>query len=196
METTAKTDNFLKAIKKHALEKQKSMRDEISSMKATAIKNTEKKAKADSDKLIREKLEEKRNEQRSILAKKSQQAQKELFVKRLEMTEKVFEMAKKKLIEFTNTSAYCEKLINSAKEMSELFGSESCVIYINEKDIDKADSIKAEFKNAEITVDNSIIIGGIKGYCADMNIVADETIDTKLYAQKDWFIENSGLKVL
>ena len=195
METTAKTDSFLKAIKKHALEKQELMRNEISDMKATAIKNAEKNAKADSDKLIREKLQEKRNEQRSILAKKSQQAQKELFIKRHKMTEKVFEMAKAKLIEFANTSAYNEKLLNSAKEMSELFGDNSCIIYINEKDMDKADSIKAVFKNAEITADNSIVIGGIKGFCPAMNIVADETIDTKLYAQKDWFIENSGLKV-
>ena len=29
-----------------------------------------------------------------------------------------------------------------------------------------------------------------------MNIVADETLDSKLYAQKKWFIENSGLSVL
>ncbi len=196
METTAKTDSFLKAIKKQALEKQESMLNEISIMKANAIKNAEKKAKSDSDKLVREKLEEQRNEQRSIIAKKSQQAQKELFVKRLEMTDKVFEMAKTKLIKFTNTSAYTEKLINSAKEISELFGDESCTIYISEKDIDKIKLIKAEFKNAEITADSSIVIGGIKGFCPAMNIVADETIDTKLYAQKDWFIENSGLKVL
>jgi len=195
METTAKTDSFLEAIKKHALEKQELMRNEISEMKAAAIKNAEKKAKSDSDKLIREKLEEQRNKQRSIIAKKSQQAQKELFIKRLEMTDTVFEKAKAKLIEFTNTLEYNEKLINSAKEISELFGDESCTIYINEKDMDKADSIKAIFINAEITTDNSIVIGGIKGFCPAMNIVADETIDTKLYAQKDWFIENSGLKV-
>ena len=195
METTAKTDSFLEAIKKHALKKQELMRNEISEMKAAAIKNAEKKAKSDSDKLIREKLEEQRNKQRSIIAKKSQQAQKELFIKRLEMTDTVFEKAKAKLIEFTNTSEYNEKLIKSAKEISELFGDESCTIYINEKDMDKADSIKAIFINAEITTDNSIVIGGIKGFCPAMNIVADETIDTKLYAQKDWFIENSGLKV-
>lgn len=195
METTAKTDSFLKAIKKQALEKQESILNEISVMKANAIKNAEKKAKSDSEKLIREKLEEQRNEQRSSLAKKSQQAQKELFIKRLEMTDKVFEMAKAKLVEFTKTSAYNEKLLKSAKEISTLFGDESCIIYINEKDMDKADSIKAEFISAEIVADSSIVIGGIKGYCSAMNIVADETIDTKLYAQKDWFIENSGLKV-
>lgn len=195
METTAKTDSFLKAIKKQALEKQESILNEISVMKANAIKNAEKKAKSDSEKLIREKLEEQRNEQRSSFAKKSQQAQKELFIKRLEMTDKVFEMAKAKLVEFTKTSAYNEKLLKSAKEISTLFGDESCIIYINEKDMDKADSIKAEFISAEIVADSSIVIGGIKGYCSAMNIVADETIDTKLYAQKDWFIENSGLKV-
>lgn len=195
METTAKTDSFLKAIKKQALEKKESMLSELSVIKANAIKDAEKRAKSDSDKLVREKLEEQRNEQRSALAKKSQQAQKELFIKRLEMTDKVFEMAKAKLVEFTKTSAYKEKLFNSTKEISQLFGDECCTIYISEKDMDKANLIKAEFKNAEITADNSILIGGIKGFCPAMNIVADETIDTKLYAQKDWFIENSGLKV-
>ena len=29
-----------------------------------------------------------------------------------------------------------------------------------------------------------------------MRIVADETLDTKLSAQREWFIENSGLSVL
>ena len=61
METTAKTDSFLKAIKKHALEKQEAMRNEISDMKANAIKEAEKKAKADSERLIREKIEEQKN---------------------------------------------------------------------------------------------------------------------------------------
>ncbi len=196
METTAKTDSFLKAIKKHALEKQEAMRNEISDMKANAIKEAEKKAKADSERLIREKLEEQKNEQRSILAQKTQQAQKELFLKRLEMTDKIFAMAKEKLIRFTDTNDYREKLIRSSKEIAELFSGKNCVIYLSEKDMDKADLIKSAFENAEIAVDNTIVIGGIKGYCADMNIVADETIDTKLYAQKDWFIENSGLKVL
>ena len=50
--------------------------------------------------------------------------------------------------------------------------------------------------STEVVADKSIKIGGIKGFCKAMNIVADETLDSKLYAQKEWFIENSGLSVL
>ena len=60
-----------------------------------------------------------------------------------------------------------------------------------------SDKIKAVFAGStEVVADNSIKIGGIKGFCKAMNIVADETLDSKLYAQKEWFIENSGLSVL
>lgn len=71
------------------------------------------------------------------------------------------------------------------------------VVYINEKDMKYSTEILAAFHGmAELVKDNSIKIGGLKGYCKSMRIVADETLDTKLSAQREWFIENSGLSVL
>ena len=58
-------------------------------------------------------------------------------------------------------------------------------------------SLKALFSGeTEVCTDKTIKIGGIKGYCKALSIVADETLDSKLYAQREWFIENSGLSVL
>ena len=88
-------------------------------------------------------------------------------------------------------------LIKSAKEIADIFKENSCVIFISEIDNKFAQDIKAQF-SGEVTVENDVAIkiGGIKGFCKDLKIVADNTLDSKLNSQKDWFTENSGLKVM
>lgn len=196
MEKTTKTDNFLKAIHKYADEQRQAMRNEVEHLKEEKLKEAEEKGKADSEKYISKMLEEKKNEETGVLAKLMQDGQRKLFLERAEMTDSVFKKAEERLIEFTKTNEYTEKLVESAKAIAGVFGSEGCTLYLKAEDMDKADSIKALFGNAEIEADKSIKIGGIKGYCSAMRIVADETLDTKLANQKQWFIENSGLSVL
>lgn len=197
MEKTTKTDNFLKAIHKYADEQRQAMRTEVELLKEEKLKDAEKKGKADSEKYISKKLEEKKNEETSVLAKLMQDGQKQLFIERAEMTESIFKKAEEKLIDYTKTNDYTKTLENSVKAVAELFGNHSCVLYIKAEDMDKADKIKSLFGgNAEVQADKSIKIGGIKGYSSEMRIVADETLDTKLANQKQWFIEHSGLSVL
>lgn len=197
MENTAKTDNFLKAIKKHAEKQRQSIQNEVEHIKEQKIKEAEKKGRLDSERYISDKLEAKKNEETSKVAKLMQDGQRELFLMRSEMTESVFKKAEEKLIEFTQTDEYSRKLIDSAKAISEFFGNKDCTLSISEKDMDSADRISALFSGkAEVTSDKSIKIGGIKGYCSELNIIADETLDSKLAAQREWFVENAGLSVL
>ena len=180
-----KTDNFLKAIKKYA------------KAQTERLKEAEEKAQRDSERLIKDKLQEKRNQQTSWLATKTQEGQRELFVERVKMTESIFGKAADKLKEFTETDAYTQKLSDSAKEIAGFFGDKACVLYVNERDLGTAESLKQFFAGSvEVKADKTIKIGGIKGYCADMAIIADETLDSKLEAQREWFIENATLSVL
>lgn len=197
MEKTAKTDNFLKAIKKYADNQRNTILSEVDNFKKEKIAEAKKKAEYDSEKLIKDKLEAKKNEQTSKIAKLMQEGQRKLFLERAEMTESVFKKAEEKLIEFTKTTKYSELLNNYAKNISALFDGKSCVIYINERDMAFADQIKTLFGGkAELCADKTIKIGGLKGYCEALSIVADETLDSKLNAQWEWFFENSGLSVL
>lgn len=197
MENTAKTDNFLKAIKKHAEKQRQSIQNEVEHIKEQKIKEAEKKGRLDSEKYISDKLEAKKNEETSKVAKLMQDGQKELFLIRSEMTESVFKKAEEKLIGFTQTDEYSRKLIESAKAISEVFGNKDCTLSVSEKDLSSAGRISALFSGkAEVTSDKSIKIGGIKGYCSELNIIADETLDSKLAAQREWFVENAGLSVL
>lgn len=197
MENAAKTDNFLKAIKKYAEEQRHSIQIEVEHIKEKKLKKAHEKGRLDSEKYISDKLEAKKNEETSKVAKLMQEGQKELFLKRCEMTEKVFETAKEKLVKYTQTDEYTLKLIDSAKAISKIFGSNSCTLSISEKDLNSTGKISAVFSGkAEIIADKSIKIGGIKGYCSALNIIADETLDSKLAAQKEWFVENASLSVL
>lgn len=200
MGKSAKTDNFLKALQKYADEQRNAMRDEVGQLKEERIKEAEEKGRYDSEKYIKDKLEESRNRETSKLAKMMQESQKKLFLERAKMTERVFEKAEKKLIDYTKTAEYKEGLFEYAKSIASLFGNNSCVVYVNENDLDCAEKISSVFGDiggkAEVEADKSIKIGGIKGWCKAMNIVADETLDSKLSAQREWFIENSGLSVL
>lgn len=197
MENAAKTDNFLKAIKKHAEKQRQSIQIEVEHIKEEKIKEASNKGRLDSAKYISDKLEAKKSEETSKVSKLMQDGQRELFLKRAEMTESVFKKAEEKLIRYTQTEEYLQKLIDSAKAIANIFEGKNCILSISEKDFGSAGNISALFSGkAEVTVDKSIKIGGIKGYCSELNIIADETLDSKLAAQREWFVENSGLSVL
>ena len=110
-----KTDNFLKAIKKYANAQKQAMQGEVKQLKTERLKEAEEKAKHDSDLLVKEKLAEERNRQTAMLAAKTQEGQKQLYIERSAMTEEVFRLAAERLCEYTRTDEYSEKLNITAK---------------------------------------------------------------------------------
>lgn len=192
-----KTDNFLKAIKKYANAQKRSMQGEVKQLKSERLKEAEEKAKRDSEQLKRDKLHETGNRIAAKVAAKTQEGQKNLFKERAKMTDEVFELAAQKLAAYTRTDEYTKKYFDGAKAIAELFNGKDCIVYVREQDVHKTDELKKIFGgNAEIQVDKTIKIGGLKGYCESMGIIADETLDSKLEEQRGWFVENAGLSVL
>ena len=192
-----KTDNFLKAIRRYAKQQKSVMKGEVKQLKTERLKEAEEKAKRDSQRLIKDKLQETRTRQTAILAKKTQDGQRKLFIARSAMVEEVFKKAADKLVEYAKSDAYTSKLTDSAKVIADVFDGRDCVLYVNERDLGAAEGIKALFGGStEVRADKTIKIGGIRGYCASMGIIADETLDSKLEAQREWFVENAALSVL
>ncbi|MEF2885891.1 MAG: V-type ATP synthase subunit E [Ruminococcus sp.] len=192
-----KTDNFLKAIRRYAKQQKSVMKGEVKQLKTERLKEAEEKAKRDSQRLIKDKLQETRTRQTAILAKKTQDGQRKLFIARSAMVEEVFKKAADKLVEYAKSDAYTSKLTDSAKAIADVFDGRDCVLYVNERDLGAAEGIKALFGGStEVRADKTIKIGGIRGYCASMGIIADETLDSKLEAQREWFVGNAALSVL
>ena len=197
MEKINKTDNFLKAINKYSKLERQQIQNDIETVRDEELK----KAEANGKKMAREYITKEYSAVKTAVtgqyAVKNLEAQGKVYQKREEITNSVFEKAFKKLKDFTSTPQYKDLLIKSAKEIADIFKENSCVIFISENDNKFAQDIKAQF-SGEVTVENDVAIkiGGIKGFCKDLKIVADNTLDSKLNSQKDWFTENSGLKVM
>ena len=70
------------------------------------------------------------------------------------------------------------------------------VLYVRESDLKYQKKLRDYFgQNCQIQPSETIRIGGIKGHSPAMGLVADETLDTRLDQQREWFYEHSGLTV-
>ena len=191
-----KTSSFLKAINKYAQQQSDAILKEAEEFRQKEIERATKEAITDAYTLIQKNITLEKAKIVSDYAKLSQKSRSEIFVRRNEIVEEVFEKATSKLVSFTKTAEYDEYIKKSASEIAKLFEDKNCVICIKNDDAHKTDMIKAIVPNCTVEFDNSIVIGGIKGYCEELSVIADDTLDSKLLNQRQWFAENSNLEVV
>lgn len=192
----SKTDNFLTAIKKYSALEREQIQKDIAEIKEEEIKKAQAKGKREAESYISKQYSINKAAVTSRYSVKNLESQGKLYKKREEITSNVFNKAKDKLIAFTSTPQYKDLLLGYAKEIAEIFDDNSCIVYLKNDDMKFADEIKSVFSgNVDVKADNMIKIGGIIGNCKVINIVADNTLDSKLDNQKEWFTENSQLKV-
>ncbi|MDY3861570.1 MAG: hypothetical protein SOZ45_03295 [Ruminococcus sp.] len=197
MNESTKTNNFLNAIQRYADRQKQDMENEIERFRAEEMKKAEEEGLQDAYVLIHKEMDAKKASVTRDLAKKEKQSQDELFVKRNHMMRTVFEKALAKLNAYTSTDEYKEKLVEQTKKIAKMFDGKDCIIYLSDKDLRFSDTLKACFTgDTSVEADPEIKIGGIKVFCPEEGVIADETLDSKLENQKEWFIENSNLKVM
>ena len=191
-----KTSSFLKAINKYAQQQSDAILKEAEEFKKQEIEKATKEAITDAYTLIQKNISVEKSKIVSEYAKREQKSRSELFIRRMQIVEEVFDKATDKLSSFTKTDEYNDYIRKSATEIAELFSGKSCIVYVKNDDTDKAQLIKGIIENCTVECDNSIIIGGIRCYCEELSMIADDTLDSKLLNQRQWFSENSDLKVV
>ncbi len=196
MKNDSKADNFLSAVKKYNEEERAKIISEIESKKSEAVKSAQAKGKADADRFVKKNLSAKKSEITGEFAVKNLEAQGKLFKKRDDMVKEIFKRASNKLEDYTNSPQYKDKLISYAKEISETFKENSCTVYVKKDDLKYENEIKAVFtSDIKVESDIEIRIGGLRAYCEKLQLVCDNTLDSKLENQKNWFVENADLKI-
>lgn len=195
-DTVSKTDNFLKAIEKYAEEQRTKIQSEAEDFKEKELNKAEEEGLREAYVLIQKKMSDINTKIASELSKAESASRKEIFIKRKEISEKVFEKAKQKLLDYTKTAKYSDMLQKSTKEISSRLNADDVVLLVKEDDMKFEKELKAAFgRNCEVKSSNEIVIGGVMGISHKMGLLADETLDTKLSEQHEWFYENSGLCV-
>ncbi len=112
------------------------------------------------------------------------------------MTQKVFSSAAQQIESFTDSAEYVDYLVKSVKEIYKN-ASENTVYYLSEKDLKHEADIKKALLNDNLKFlkSNEIVLGGVKAHDKDSGCLYDNSLDVKFEEQKEWFLENSGLKI-
>ena len=192
----SKTDNFLKAIEKYAAEQRSKIESEAEEFKSKELNKAEEDGLKEAYVLLQKKMLSINTSIARELSKAENASRKSTFAKRQEIEDKVFERAKGKLLEYAGTDKYIQKLLESAKTVSEKLTADDVILYVCERDLKLKDKIISAFgRKCDVQASNEIQIGGIMGISRTVGLLADETLDTKLQNQREWFCENSGLTI-
>ena len=121
---------------------------------------------------------------------------KKLVEKREEYVNTIFTEVKNKLVEFVNGKDYKDYLLTHVKAVSDEYQMTDCVLYVRKDDLKYADDLKKAYAlPIEVEEGQQIQLGGFIIENKATNVVVDESLDSNLEAQKDWFYKTSGLMI-
>ena len=220
-----KINELIADIRNQSENENKNTEKEMALYKAVSIKEAESVYKAEAKKKVKRSVEAGSAAISSELAAKHMQAREELVRLRSKMTDEIIECAAKILAQFDElerekdalahtltelealdrensidgvlpSEEYSASLCKSAGKIASVLHSNRIVLYVKPDDLVYADMIKKAFgKYCTVEKDDSIVIGGIKGYDKILFKLADETLDGKLAVQRERFVHNSSLTI-
>ena len=153
-------------------------------------------AKKDAEALLAKELVE-ISSSASVEASLSQEEKtKKLVNKRDEYVTNIFKEAKEKLVAFAASEDYQKYLVEHIEKIGKLYQMEDSTLELREEDMRYKDElVKAYGVDLEVEVSDKIKIGGFIIENKATNVVVDESLDSALENQKDWFYKTSGLMI-
>ena len=188
---------FFDAITKDAEERHEEMTRKTRETVESGLEKAKTKAHSQAQaKIERERMLKEQEFNRTVANERTQQRAR-LTDKRGAITDEVFGDAREKLIAFTESDGYADFLKKSAAGFAAVFPQGDVTVSVRPGEMRFADDIKkACGRDCKGESSDEITIGGCRAGVAGGSTVADDTLDTRLEAQREWFLENSGMSVI
>lgn len=188
---------FFDAITKDAEERHEEMTRKTRETVESGLEKAKTKAHSQAQaKIERERMLKEQEFNRTVANERTQQRAR-LTDKRGAITDEVFGDAREKLTAFTESDGYADFLKKSAAGFAAVFPQVDVTVYVRPGDMRFADDIKKAFgRDCKVESSDEITIGGCRAGVVGGSTVADDTLDTRLEAQREWFLENSGMSVI
>ena len=192
----SKADNIMENMNKSAKHLAEQTLNGAQKRLSDALEKAEKRLKIETDNLKRQRISEINAASGVKISAAENEARAGLFKRREEVRLEVFEEARKRIGEFTQTEKYKDLLIASAKRIREQMEGPCAELIIREADKKYAAEICSYLGNSiTLHIDNSIELGGITVKSKNGEMMIDDTLDERLSAEQKWFMENSGLVI-
>ena len=192
----SKAENIMENMNKSAKHLAEQTLNGAQKRLSDALEKAEKRLKIETDNLKRQRISEINAASVVKISAAENEARAGLFKRREEVRLEVFEEARKRIGEFTQTEKYKDLLIASAKRIREQMEGQCAELIIREADKKYAAEICSYLGNSiTLHIDNSIELGGITVKSKNGEMMIDDTLDERLSAEQKWFMENSGLVI-
>ena len=116
-----------------------------------------------------------------------------LAAQRQQIADETFAKTRAQLADFAAGKDYAAWLQKETAALAEALG-ENAKITARAVDLPLLKNVKLP-AGTVLEADDSITLGGLKGANPAKGVAADDTLEARLAAQHDWFLENAGLEI-
>ena len=188
-----KAEQFIKAINAQADLKCSQIKKEIDAYVSSELRKAREAAKKNAKNAAKLEISKLSEQSNTDSYKTRSQLIMQIIEKRNAITDTVFSKARERIKEFTDGEDYLPFLKKSIQSITDAIGGDT-VILIRPQDEKYIGELKGMCN--DIKADGSIILGGCKGINDKNSMRADDTLDSRLEAQRELFYEKSGLSII
>ena len=166
---------------------------EIDTIRQKSIEEMEEEAQREAGLTKDQEIKEMMADQAIRISKLHEETNRKLMKKCRELFDAIFDEAKIKLKEYASSSECIQLLKQKASDLGKK-DFDHVTFYTAKKDSELLKALQEAYgKACDGKADETIELGGFRMECESRGIVIDETFDTGLDEQKDWFYTNPGL---
>ena len=184
-----------KSVLDQAEQKSQELRKQADEYKKREIDNVETKVLNELYAKIQDEIADITSSSSLRISRFENQHHQQLLMRREELTREIFDKVRQRLLDYTNTEEYTQKLLATARKLAEEYPQPGGTLTVRSKDAHLLPKLKEIFANCEVQTDDSIKIGGMKLMNYNAGFFVDETLDTRLEEQRPWFYSHSGLTI-
>lgn len=185
---------FKDEINRCAKAEEEEILKEVKEIRAKALEEIEKEAQRNAQLVLDQEKSEITSDMAIEKSRVSVDTTRRLIMKREEYSQAVFKAVKAKLITFTQGKDYADYLQKKAAQLASNMHEEDGVFFVREADLKYSDALKKGYgRTCDVKAADDIEIGGFRFAQAEKGMEVDETFDSALDDQREWFFDHSGM---
>lgn len=192
-----KLEKFVSAIYTDAEIRRQKIEHEIEDFKQNELDKVKQQTLEEAYALIQREAVRIRSEIGVEYAQKEQELRKGLMDQRRDITRKVFDDAADRLAAFSSSPDYPGWMTGQLGQAAPLLRGEEITLLLRPADMALRESLTQVLPGKRVTVKEAedIRLGGFRLESPATGQIIDNTLESRLSGQSDWFLEHSGLSI-
>lgn len=181
-------------IENRAQEQLQILEDNFHAQRESTIHHFNQEAVEESNLYIEQELAELKNNVRQSETQFKWRVKKNLFIRRDELVEGLFEKLRIKLLDYSKTEDYQTKFVDIINQTIKAESLNDGILFVKESDVEGFKKAFKSLANLKVESTQLIEVGGFILQESNGKMAIEMTLDHQLKVQKEWFFAHSELQ--